>query len=200
LLVPLDSGPVFDNRRTPTGRQQFALAASDQLTVAALPQTWRAPQAALLAPVAGELAHNWSTAFAPATFVALAAQGLLRRLHAGEEVVRLAFEHGPIIGRANAIALSQEDVVAGAPPIREWTRPGQHLLVTHGKRGSVVLETGFGELEVGISEGTAAWLDVSSLYGTVRSELDASDGPETSDETVKVRARTGYGDVVIRRP
>jgi hypothetical protein len=67
-------------------------------------------------------------------------------------------------------------------------------------RGSVVLETGFGELEVGISEGTAAWLDVSSLYGTVRSELDASDGPETSDETVKVRARTGYGDVVIRRP
>jgi sugar/nucleoside kinase (ribokinase family) len=81
----------------------------------------------------------------PATFVALAAQGLLRRLHAGEEVVRLAFEHGPIIHRADAIALSREDVVAGAPPIRDWTRVGQIVLITHGKRGSALLtrtETG----------------------------------------------------------
>jgi DUF4097 and DUF4098 domain-containing protein YvlB len=66
-------------------------------------------------------------------------------------------------------------------------------------RSSVVLETGFGELEVGISEGTAAWLDVSSEHGSVRSELDASDGPEEAEETVKVRAHTGYGDIVIRR-
>jgi sugar/nucleoside kinase (ribokinase family) len=140
LLVELASGPVFNNRRTPTGRQQFALAASDQLPVKALPQTWRAPEAALLAPVAGELSEDWSTAFAPATFVTLAAQGLLRRLHPGEEVVRLAFEHGPIIHRADAVALSREDVVAGAPPLREWTRPGQQVLITHGKRGSLALK------------------------------------------------------------
>ena len=107
LLVPLESGPVFDNRRTPTGRQQFALAASDLLSVASLPASWRAPHSALLAPVAGELDQDWATAFAPATFVTLAAQGLLRRLHPGEEVVRLAFEHGPIIHRADAIALSR---------------------------------------------------------------------------------------------
>jgi DUF4097 and DUF4098 domain-containing protein YvlB len=67
-------------------------------------------------------------------------------------------------------------------------------------RGSVVLETGFGELELGVREGTAAWLDVSSKHGSVRSDLDASDSPEQSDETVEVRARTGYGDIVIRRP
>jgi len=30
------------------------------------------------------------------------------------------------------------------------------------------LETAAGELEVGIREGTAAWLDVSSKYGRVR--------------------------------
>jgi sugar/nucleoside kinase (ribokinase family) len=51
----------------------------------------------------------------------------------------LAFEHGPIIHRADAIALSREDVVGGAPPIRDWTRAGQHLLITHGKRGSLAL-------------------------------------------------------------
>jgi DUF4097 and DUF4098 domain-containing protein YvlB len=66
-------------------------------------------------------------------------------------------------------------------------------------RGSVVLETGFGELELGVREGTAAWLDVSSKHGSVRSDLDAIDSPGKSDETVEVRARTAYGDIVIRR-
>jgi hypothetical protein len=33
----------------------------------------------------------------------------------------------------------------------------------------------------------------------VRSDLDAAVAPEPSDETVEVRARTGYGDIVIRR-
>ena len=140
-LVPLASGPIFDNRRTPAGRVQYALAASDRLTVASLPPAWRSPDAALLAPVAGELSEEWSTAFAPATFVTLAAQGLLRRLDPGQEVVRLAFEHGPVIHRADAIALSPEDIVAGAPPIRDWTRPGQTVLVTHGKRGSLRPDT-----------------------------------------------------------
>ena len=66
-------------------------------------------------------------------------------------------------------------------------------------RGSVVLDTGFGELELGVREGTAAWLDVSSKFGSVRSDLAAADAPGPSDETVDVRARTGFGDIVIRR-
>jgi DUF4097 and DUF4098 domain-containing protein YvlB len=66
-------------------------------------------------------------------------------------------------------------------------------------RGSVMLATGFGDMEVGIADGTAAWLDVSSGFGSVRSDLDAADGPEPTGETVEVRARTGYGDIVIRR-
>jgi len=139
-LIPLASGPVFDNRRTQSGRQQFSVAASDLISPALLPEDWRAPDAALLAQVAGELSEDWSAAFAPATFMTLSAQGLLRRLHPGEEVVRLAFEHGPIIHRADAVALSPEDVAAGAPPIREWTRTGQTVLITHGRRGSLALK------------------------------------------------------------
>jgi DUF4097 and DUF4098 domain-containing protein YvlB len=66
-------------------------------------------------------------------------------------------------------------------------------------RGAVVLETGFGEVEVGVREGTAAWLDVRSKVGNVRSDLDAAEEPGPSDETIEVRAHTGFGDVVIRR-
>jgi hypothetical protein len=66
-------------------------------------------------------------------------------------------------------------------------------------RGSIELATSYGELEVGIREGTAALLDVRSQFGSVRSSLTASDGPQQSDETVEVRARTSMGDIVIRR-
>jgi DUF4097 and DUF4098 domain-containing protein YvlB len=67
-------------------------------------------------------------------------------------------------------------------------------------RGSVVLESALGDLEVGIPEGTAAWLDVRSSAGKVHNALEAADAPEPSSETVEVRARTTAGNVVIRRP
>lgn len=66
-------------------------------------------------------------------------------------------------------------------------------------RGTVDISTAAGELEIGIHGGTAAWLDLSAKYGSVRNSLDASDDPEGSDATVTVRGRTSYGDIVIRR-
>jgi DUF4097 and DUF4098 domain-containing protein YvlB len=67
-------------------------------------------------------------------------------------------------------------------------------------RGSVVMETRLGDLEVGIREGTAAWLDVRAAAGRVHNTLEAAEAPERSTETVEVRGRTTAGSVVIRRP
>jgi hypothetical protein len=66
-------------------------------------------------------------------------------------------------------------------------------------RKVVELRTAAGEIEVGVRRGTAAWLDVSSGYGRVHNALDSAEGPETSDEIVEIRARTGHGDFTIRR-
>ncbi|MEV7356530.1 DUF4097 family beta strand repeat-containing protein [Kitasatospora sp. NPDC091276] len=66
-------------------------------------------------------------------------------------------------------------------------------------RGQVTMQTSLGDLEVGIAEGTAAWLDVHSKVGTVRNALGAAQGPGDARETVEVRGRTQLGDVVIRR-
>lgn len=71
--------------------------------------------------------------------------------------------------------------------------------VTRVSRGVAALSTGFGEIEIGIEAGTAALLDVHTRFGAVRSQLDAADRPGPGDETAEVRARTGYGDIVIRR-
>jgi DUF4097 and DUF4098 domain-containing protein YvlB len=67
-------------------------------------------------------------------------------------------------------------------------------------RGSVVLETKIGDLEVGVREGTAAWLDVNARFGHLHNSLDATEAPEPAAETVEVRARTSVGEIVIRRP
>jgi DUF4097 and DUF4098 domain-containing protein YvlB len=66
-------------------------------------------------------------------------------------------------------------------------------------RGTVQLETSYGAIEVGVREGTAAWLDVNSTSGQVRNTLTASDTPDATEETVKIRARTRYGNIDVRR-
>ena len=66
-------------------------------------------------------------------------------------------------------------------------------------RGQVVIETAAGELEVGIVPGVAAWLDVSTRFGSVRNSLEGADGPDPSEGTIEVRARSSFGDIVIHR-
>ncbi|MDQ6898211.1 MAG: DUF4097 domain-containing protein [Candidatus Dormibacteraeota bacterium] len=66
-------------------------------------------------------------------------------------------------------------------------------------RGSASLKSGFGQIEIGIRAGTAARLDLHTHFGRVRNHMDVADSPEPSDETVEVSARTGYGDIAIRR-
>jgi putative adhesin len=72
------------------------------------------------------------------------------------------------------------------------------LRVADVARGTVQLETSYGAIEVGIREGTAAWLDVSSGSGQVRNTLTASEAPERA-ETVKVHARTRHGNIDVLR-
>jgi DUF4097 and DUF4098 domain-containing protein YvlB len=66
-------------------------------------------------------------------------------------------------------------------------------------RGSVVLGTAAGDLEIGIADGTAAWLEVNTGFGHVRNLLENAPGPDEADQTVEVRGRTSYGDITIRR-
>ena len=66
-------------------------------------------------------------------------------------------------------------------------------------RGSVVLETALGELEVGIREGTAAWLDLSTSSAACTTRSTAAEAPDARTRRVEVRARTSDGDIVIRR-
>ena len=67
------------------------------------------------------------------------------------------------------------------------------------RQGEVTIAAAAGGIDIGIADGTAAWLDLNSQFGQVLNELEVSDGPGSSDRTVKVTAKTYSGDIVVRR-
>ena len=68
-------------------------------------------------------------------------------------------------------------------------------------RGKVNATSKNGGVEVGIREGSAAWLELETGVGRVYNELASSDAPEAGDlaDKVEVHASTKLGDVTIRR-
>jgi DUF4097 and DUF4098 domain-containing protein YvlB len=65
--------------------------------------------------------------------------------------------------------------------------------------GTVGLATSSGGIDVGIAEGTSAWIDAGTQYGRVHNDLEPTGGPESAGEKVEIRARTSFGDIHIRR-
>jgi hypothetical protein len=66
--------------------------------------------------------------------------------------------------------------------------------------GTVSVKTSNGEVEVGVPAGTAAYLDLHTSFGNVHNRLDTAAAPGQGEQTVEVRARNSYGDIIIRRP
>ena len=65
--------------------------------------------------------------------------------------------------------------------------------------GAVVALTARGKVDIGVRDGVAAWLDLSTSFGKVHSDLDAAHGPQAGEGAVEIRARTAFGDITIRR-
>ena len=65
--------------------------------------------------------------------------------------------------------------------------------------GSIQVESGFGQVTIGVRPGVPAWLDLSSKDGHVRNELDGDHAPGPSEQAVAVRARTRASDISIQR-
>ena len=141
-IVPLGSGPVFENLEGPGGRVQLVRSASDDVPVGAVPDPWRAAAGWIFAPVAAELPEAWARLPATDAFVAVGWQGLLRRLVPGQRIARIAPGPAPLIARAEVVGLSREDVDAGLPiaELLGLVKPRATLVLTQGDRGGIVGE------------------------------------------------------------
>jgi hypothetical protein len=65
--------------------------------------------------------------------------------------------------------------------------------------GSILLDSSFGAITVGVRPGVPAWLDLASKESRIRNELDGDAAPASSEQSVAVRARTQFGDITVQR-
>ena len=66
-------------------------------------------------------------------------------------------------------------------------------------RGAIQVESGFGQVTVGVRSGVAAWLDLSTKHGHIHNDLEGDRAPGASEQTVEIRARTQASDITIQR-
>jgi hypothetical protein len=116
------------------------------------------------------------------------------RVRAAHGSVDLGVTHGPVDARLSG-ALSIDVALA------DVTARSAHgvLRVRSAVAGTIRLENGYADVEVGVPDGTAAWLDASSEHGAVRNELTAGPGPEEAESTVELHLSSSWADVVVRR-
>jgi Putative adhesin len=117
---------------------------------------------------------------------------------------RVESTHGTVRVRAaggtTTLAASSGDVVVDRAS-GELTVRNTYGTVEIGamSSGSCAVTTSYGSVGIGIPAGTAAYLDLQSDHGRVRSELGRSDEPGAGVERASIRARTSYGAITIRR-
>jgi DUF4097 and DUF4098 domain-containing protein YvlB len=74
-----------------------------------------------------------------------------------------------------------------------------NLVVRRAASGSVKANGASGSITIGIEQGTAAWLDVSTLTGRVIQELDQTGAPTDGQQRVEITAHTVSGDLRVHR-
>jgi hypothetical protein len=104
------------------------------------------------------------------------------------------------VAAAAAVSLGSGTVQIGVAhgPVRVKSGSGGAVIGAAG--GDVEVTSGSGEITVGLPPGQPARLDVLTGSGRLRTEMDVSDhAPAAGSAPITVRARTGSGDVIIRR-
>ena len=116
------------------------------------------------------------------------------RIRAAHGSVDIGVTHGAVDARLSG-ALTIDTALA------DVTARSAHgvLRIRSAVAGTIRLENGFADVEVGVPDGTAAWLDASSEHGAVRNELTAGPGPEEAESTVELHLSSSWADVVVRR-
>lgn len=74
-----------------------------------------------------------------------------------------------------------------------------NIAVADARSGTLELNTGSGDLRIGIGSGVTSEIDVSSGTGRVLSELDVAGEAPSEQSHLRIHARTGTGNAVLRQ-
>jgi len=119
----------------------------------------------------------------------------------GDAVVKVANGDcwiGAVTGELRASTANGSIVVGSSGSGTVLSTANGDLRVDDIAQGSASLKTSHGTIEVGIRQGTATLLDVSTKLGTIHNRMAPSAAPGTDEKTAEVHAHTHYGDIIIR--
>ncbi|MGH3680184.1 MAG: DUF4097 family beta strand repeat-containing protein [Natronosporangium sp.] len=131
---------------------------------------------------------------------------------AGHGVVRIAEVHGDARLRASHGSMELgtavgdvEATTSGAVTIDralgDVTARSAHgpIRIREVSGGTIRLDNGHADVDVGVPTGIAAWIDASSAHGRVRNELTPDPAAAASERAVELHLHANYGNVIIRR-
>jgi len=131
---------------------------------------------------------------------------------AGHGVVRIGEVHGVARLRAShgsmelgTAAGNVEVATSGAMTIGralgDVTARSAHgpIRIREVSGGTIRLDNGHADVDVGVPTGIAAWIDATSAHGRVRNELTPDPAAAANDRSVELHLHANYGNVIIRR-
>ena len=71
------------------------------------------------------------------------------------------------------------------------------LMVGTARRGRFTMKGASGDVHIGIPAGLPVWTDVSTISGSIRSNLESAGEPAEGADHVELRAKTVSGDIVL---
>lgn len=142
VTVEADRTTELEHRRSDDTRTLRVVSAARPLGVADVPEDWRDARLVLLAPVLDEVDPDVVRAF-PEASVAVAAQGWLRGVGPGGEVVPRRWAPPPaLLSATQALFVSTEDVEGHEAGVREWIQRVPLAVITAGARGALLFVNG----------------------------------------------------------
>ncbi len=73
------------------------------------------------------------------------------------------------------------------------------LTIRRASTGSVRASGASGDISIGVEQGTAAWLDLSTVSGRVEQELGEAEAPDPDQHIVEITAHTVSGNLRVHR-
>ena len=114
-------------------------------------------------------------------------------LSTGSGDVSLGTTQGPAVIKTGSGDLRIEQVHGDA----SFTTGSGDAAVKHVHRGRFTVKAASGDVAVGVTAGIPVWTDITTVSGTIRSDLQGAGQPQEGQEHVEVRAKTSSGDIVL---
>ncbi len=141
VVNPAPETTTFKNEYTEGTRYQTVYQLANKLVPADLPERWKAPLIAHLAPIFGECDLDFVKDFHKGTYIGVTLQGWLRqRLSNGQVIPKLSIDKMDNLRNVSAVIVSEDDIQGDWQYAQVLAQSTPLLVVTCGFRGGYIYE------------------------------------------------------------